>query len=414
MTPNEFEKLWNRYDPGGKGYLTHQEFLQKLGVNFASVDSGPSDRIAEENHQCLEKHFSTQQKLHKELDSFHKHQTKALDIKTIEQQIKLKMRVCGSKLSYFDFLKIVDDGRASKYGRRQEPSERDEEDFQTLSPQKALTKLKEAVAASYDQLYTPTSTWVEKVQRVTRPKSGQELTMEDILTRIQEVVRARFHTIAQAFLDLDYAHIDVISKEDFQEVFSKHFMLVTDLQNHTQRPHTAAPHSRPITNCQEVENKFRSALQKAWQDVYKACRANDPESRGEVAISEFVGVLKRFNLEVNEQELDQLTAKYDSARNGKFSYSDFLRNLVLVPNVGKGAAPQRMKLQRPRIPMSTGSLNPLFLDAVLRIQPKILSCWRGMRRTFLSCDDTRCGYISIPDFKQVSVVRLAVFTEHNV
>uniref|UniRef100_A0A8C5QE90 EF-hand domain-containing protein n=1 Tax=Leptobrachium leishanense TaxID=445787 RepID=A0A8C5QE90_9ANUR len=596
MTPNEFEKLWNRYDPGGKGYLTHQEFLQKLGVNFASVDSGPSDRIAEENHQCLEKHFSTQQKLHKELDSFHKHQTKALDIKTIEQQIKdkfreyyqdfsaaftkidrnkdglitlqdfrsmledmnfyledhqflellcrLKMRVCGSKLSYFDFLKIVDDGRASKYGRRQEPSERDEEDFQTLSPQKALTKLKEAVAASYDQLYTacslfdkddtgtikafelrrvldslcfkltekqfkhlmsslnprdghtidwqaflhnfpalpdePTSTWVEKVQRVTRPKSGQELTMEDILTRIQEVVRARFHTIAQAFLDLDYAHIDVISKEDFQEVFSKHFMLVTDLQfenlwnvlpvnsngnlmyhdflkrfcsdspapaaqtqthrntgwgsrpdssnkhhgnlsrsfsgirrpktappvlnkshNHTQRPHTAAPHSRPITNCQEVENKFRSALQKAWQDVYKACRANDPESRGEVAISEFVGVLKRFNLEVNEQELDQLTAKYDSARNGKFSYSDFLRNLVLVPNVGKGAAPQRMKLQRPRIPMSTGSLNPLFLDAVLRIQPKILSCWRGMRRTFLSCDDTRCGYISIPDFKQV-------------
>ncbi|KAM5172966.1 EF-hand calcium-binding domain-containing protein 6 [Mantella aurantiaca] len=586
ITSSEFEKLWNRYDPEEKGHLTHQEFLQKLGVNFASGDSGPSKRIVEDNHQTLEKHYNSQQKLHREMQAFHKHQTQGLNIKDIEQQVKdkfreyypdfaaafsridknkdgfisvqdfqrmleelnfdlsdeqflnllyrLRLRVIDSKLSYFDFLRLIDDGRASKYGQRQEqimPTE----DLKTLSPQKILVRMREAVKASQDKLYKAfssfdkddtgtikpfelhqildsfcfkltdkqflyllsklslnedrtidwkdflhsfsgsesVSTWVDRVERATRPRSGQELTMKDIFTHIQEIVTARFNTITQEFLNIDYAGISVICKEDFQELFNRNFMLLTDdqfenlwnslplnsygnLRYHdflrkfsyeipetpsqdqlsrnkessskssatnnrgslsrrpttapaiankpttpVQRPRTAAPPSTPIINCERLENGLKINLIKCWQDVHKAFREKDPEKQGEVSASDFSDVMKRFNMNLLKEELEQLTLKYDLRNNGNLSYTHFLRNVTLGPKQQGSALLQRVKLQKPRIPMNTGLHGATFIDAVLRIQPKILDCWRPMRRAFQSYDDARMGYISISDFKQV-------------
>ncbi|MEE6477547.1 hypothetical protein FKM82_011546 [Ascaphus truei] len=418
ITPKEFEKLWKRYDPEGKGYLTHQEFLQKLGVNLASGDCGPSRRIVEDDHTCIPKHYSKQQKTQEEMHEFQKHQTNALDIKDIEQQIKdkfrdyyqefsaafakmdtnkdgfitvhdfqsmlrgfhfylddhqflnllyrLRIKVYDSKISYFDFLKAIDDGRAPTYGQRQEQIV-SSENFQTLSPQKALDKLKDMVTSSYDVLCKPSSTWVERVQKVTRPKSTQELSMKDILARMREVVVARFYTIAQDFINIDYANIDVVSKDDFRDIFSRNVMLLTDdqfenlwhilplnsygnLRYHEflkrfscempatplrmllasdtekypkpsspvkhdltssrspsrirrpktapsvlnksntdiRRPRTAAAHSSPLINCEQIENKLRNNLQKTWQEVHKACREKDPERVGEITASDFL------------------------------------------------------------------------------------------------------------------------------
>ncbi|XP_056373356.1 EF-hand calcium-binding domain-containing protein 6 [Hyla sarda] len=588
ITKNEFEKLWHRYDPEGKGHLTHQEFLQKLGVNFASGDSGPSRRIVEDNHQALEKHYSSQQKIHQEMHEFHKHQTRALNIKDIEQQIKdkfreyypdfaaafnkmdknkdglisvddfrqmlqdlnfnldddqflnllyrLRLRVLDNKLSYFDFLKMIDNGRASKYGQRQEmivPTE----NIQNLSPHKMLVKLKESVKNSQEELHKafcafdkddtgtikplelhrildsfcfkltdkqfkyvlsklalnenntidwksflhnfptftaePVSTWVERVERATRPRSAQELTMRDIVTHIQEVMAARFYSITKDFFTIDYAGINVISKEDFRDFFHKHFMLLTDeqfdllwdvlpvnpygnLKYHdflkmfsreapttplllsgnaepsykrvssatqgqtsgtrrpktapptsnkpstpAQRPHTAAPRSVPMINCEQVENKLKSKISQCWQDVHRAFREKDQEKEGHVTPADFSAVLRQFIPDILEEELEKLTQKCDLGNNGKISYSDFLRNVTLGVTPQKNALLQRMKVQKPRIPMSTGLYGPYFLDAMLRIQPKILDNWRPMRRTFQSYDETRTGYISVQDFKQV-------------
>ncbi|KAM3926185.1 EF-hand calcium-binding domain-containing protein 6 [Leptodactylus fuscus] len=588
ITKNEFEKLWHRYDPEGKGHLTHQEFLQKLGVNFATGDFGPSERIMEDNQETLEKHYSSQHKIHQEMDEFHKYQTRALNMNDLELQIKHKFReyypdfaaafakidknkdglinmddfrqmledlnfhldddqflnllyrlglkVLDNKLSYFDFLKMVDDGRASKYGQRPEMIATTE-NVQNLSPQKVLEKLKESVKNSQEELHKafsafdkddtgtikpselhrildsfcfkltekqfkyvlsklapsenntidwksflrnfstfaaePISTWVERVERATRPRSGQELTMKDIVTHIREVIAARFYSITKELFSIDYAGINVISKEDFQEFFHKNFMLLTDdqfeilwnilplnpygnLRYHdflkmfssevpttplplsrsselnrkpessvtqgrtsltrrpktapstlnkpptpAQRPHTAVPHSAPMVNCEEVESKLKSKISKCWQDLHRAFREKDQEKEGQVTTTDFSAVLRQFNVEVSEEELENLILKYDMKNNGKISYSDVLRNVTLGTTPQKNALLQRMKLQKPRIAMSTGIYGPYFMEAMLRIQPKILHNWRPMRRTFQSYDQTRSGYINIQDFKQV-------------
>ncbi|CAI9564389.1 unnamed protein product, partial [Staurois parvus] len=99
--------------------------------------------------------------------------------------------------------------------------------------------------------------------------------------------------------------------------------------------------------------------------------------------------MKRFNMDVMKEELEQLTLKYDLRNNGNLSYTDFLRNVTFGPKQQGSALLQRVKLQKPRIPMSVGFHGSSFMDAVLRIQPKIVDCWRPMRRAFQSYDDAR-------------------------
>ncbi|KAM4748693.1 EF-hand calcium-binding domain-containing protein 6 [Rhinophrynus dorsalis] len=609
VTANEFEKLWSRYDPDGKGYLTHQEFLEKLGIHFAPADSGPSTRIVEENQACLEKHYSNQQKIQGDMDAFHKHQTKALDIKNIEQQIKdkfrenyqdyssafakidkdndglitvqdfrsvlqdlnfhldddqflnllyrLRVRVCDDMLSYCDFLKFIDDGRASKYGQRREQSA-PAESTQVLSPQRALVKLKDKVKSSYDDLckafssfdkddtgtirpfelhqildsfcfpltdkqfryllsklklnadhtidwkvflrnftaQEPASTWVDRVQRATRPRAAKELTMKDILAHIQEVVTARFYTIAQEFINLDYATINVVSKDGFREIFNRNFLLLTEdqfenlwnklplnaygnlkypdflrrfsgdapaapercissysaellskldsslIQEQTsssphpgirrpktapmvlkrsktgiQRPRTAAICSSTLINCEQAifaihetpecsvlqlqnKSKLQCTCEHFMQAIHTGSIGDNSAYRNLQWVTDLI-IMKTFNVDMNEEELDQLTVKYDLRNNGRFSYSDFLRNVMLGPKPKENTLLQRMKLHKPRVPLSTGPNGPLFLNTMLRIQPKILDCWRPMRRTFQSCDEARSGYVGVQDFRQV-------------
>ncbi|XP_050792351.1 EF-hand calcium-binding domain-containing protein 6 [Gopherus flavomarginatus] len=338
ITPKEFEKLWARYDTVGKGYLTHQEFLQKLGLEFAPADTGLSRYIVEDNYASLMEHYSNQQKKHLEMEEQQKQQIKALHVSEIKKQIKDKFRdyfqdfnkafykldknkdgyitvddlrrmlqefnyylddeqfnsllnslgisIHDSKLSYFDFLRAIDDGRASKYQQRQKHAA-PPASFAMLSLEKTLIKIKEIVTSSYDLLYKAfslfdkegtgavkalefrqvldhfcfklsdkqfrhllkklriyenyTVDWkfflknidlleTEKGQKVTQPKSSQELSKKDILTRIQEVVTARFNTIAQEFKDTDCEKVNTVSKEDFRGICNHHFLLLTDEQ----------------------------------------------------------------------------------------------------------------------------------------------------------------------------------------
>lgn len=49
-----------------------------------------------------------------------------------------------------------------------------------------------------------------------------------------------------------------------------------------------------------------------------------------------------------------------------------------------------------------GAETSSFYSALLRIQPKIMHCWRPMRRTFKSYDQTGTGFVGVTDFRKVS------------
>ncbi|MGH0129470.1 UNVERIFIED_CONTAM: hypothetical protein FKN15_075548 [Acipenser sinensis] len=196
------------------------------------------------------------------------------------------------KLAYFDFLRVIDDGRASKYGSTQVPIAEVESEISIY--QKALEDIKKKVTASFDNLqkgfaaidkkmsgalkqeefrrvldsfcfrfsdplftyllskiklskdntvdwidfmqsysllnHKSTNECLEKVQKASKPLTAKVLSMTDILTRIHEVVSSRLETITKEIKDIDYAQINVISKEDFRKISNQYFMRLTDEQ----------------------------------------------------------------------------------------------------------------------------------------------------------------------------------------
>nr|XP_042704136.1 EF-hand calcium-binding domain-containing protein 6 isoform X2 [Chrysemys picta bellii] len=535
ITPKEFEKLWARYDTVAKGYLTHQEFLQKLGLEFAPADTGLSRHIVEDNYASLMEHYSNQQKKHLEMEEQQKQQTKALHVSEIKKQINLGISIHDSKLSYFDFLRAIDDGRASKYQKRQKHAA-PPASFAMLSLEKTLIKIKEIVTSSYDLLYKAfslfdkegtgaikalefrqvldhfcfklsdrqfrhllkklriyenhTIDWkfflkninllleTEEGQKVAQPKSSQELSKKDILTRIQEVVTARFNTIAREFKDIDCEKVNTVSKEDFRGICNRQFLLLTDEQFEnlwntvpvdadgrlkycdflkkfnsevvtmpsdtpstnnapcsskpttpaepgsglpsqpsrpktassplgqvktpmSSRPRTAMAWSPPLLNCEPIENKIRKIIQHSWREILKDCREKDVDRLGEISTSDFLAIAEKFSLDLSKEEISQIATKYDIKNNDKFAYCDFLQSCVLLMKPQESSLLQRMIIQKPRIPRSPGPQSLTFFNAMLRIQPQILHCWRPMRRTFKSYDESGSGLLSVQDFRQV-------------
>ncbi|XP_066264763.1 EF-hand calcium-binding domain-containing protein 6-like isoform X1 [Branchiostoma lanceolatum] len=345
LKSSEFNKLWTRYDVDQKGYLTHGEFVEVLGLTFAPGDMhGTSRRIVDDSQAFLDQHHQGQQARHQQIAANQMKAAGHMTAAEVEQQLKDKFREYyqdfdkafrkvdynkdgtvdirelqrvliehnffleeeqffelldrlglspeKGKLSYPDFLKAIDDGRASKYGRRRSPV--NIEEYDGLPAEKSLEKLREKVASNFvvvekafnafdkestgkvkasefrriidhfcfrhsDKQFRAllaklsfhsdntinwraflddfkkneqeaTQNWLEDIQKAAKPKSPQELAMQEVQARVQEAVSARFYAFARSFAEVDYAKIGVVAKEDFRDILNKNAIRLSDDQ----------------------------------------------------------------------------------------------------------------------------------------------------------------------------------------
>ncbi|NXA50749.1 EFCB6 protein, partial [Nothocercus julius] len=169
----------------------------------------------------------------------------------------------------------------------------------------------------------------------------------------------------------------------------------------SSRPQTTATCSAPVLNCEPIENKIRKKIKHSWRRILKDCKEKDLHKKGEIPVSDFLDIAEKFELDLSEDEVKQITTKYDFKNNGKFAYCNFLQSCILFLKPKETSLLQRMIIPKPQIPLSPGPQTTAFFSAMLRIQPQILHCWRPMRRTFKSYDESRTGFLNIPDFRQV-------------
>uniref|UniRef100_A0A8C5RRL9 EF-hand domain-containing protein n=1 Tax=Laticauda laticaudata TaxID=8630 RepID=A0A8C5RRL9_LATLA len=167
------------------------------------------------------------------------------------------------------------------------------------------------------------------------------------------------------------------------------------------RPYTAGVPSPPILNCQPIESKIRKNVQHCWKEILKECREKDVERSGEISVEDILGIIEKFHLNLTKEEIQQLITKYDFKSVGKFAYCDFLQSCVLMFKQQEVPPLQRLLIQNSRVQNIPGPQSPTFLNAMMRIQPQILHCWRPMRRTFKFYDENGTGLLSIQDFRQV-------------
>ncbi|NXU47038.1 EFCB6 protein, partial [Turnix velox] len=169
----------------------------------------------------------------------------------------------------------------------------------------------------------------------------------------------------------------------------------------SSHPKTTATCSASPINGETVENKIKKNIQCSWRGILKVCEEKDTSKLGEIPMSGFLDAAEKLNLNLSEEEMRWITTKYDLKRNGRFAYYDLLQSCVLLLKPQESSLLQRVIIQKPQKPLSPGPQTTSFFSAMLRIQPQILHCWRPMKHTFKSYNESQTGLLHIADFRQV-------------
>ncbi|XP_074128005.1 EF-hand calcium-binding domain-containing protein 6 isoform X3 [Sminthopsis crassicaudata] len=167
----------------------------------------------------------------------------------------------------------------------------------------------------------------------------------------------------------------------------------------------------PLQNLEVIETKLRKKMQGCWKEMLKECKEKDVDKQGEITVADFQALVDKYNLDISKEECQHLITKYDLKNNGKFAYCDFFQSCVLLLKPKETSLMQRMKIQQVYMMKGAGTQSASFYAALLRIQPKILHCWRPMRRTFKSYDESGTGLLSIADFRKDPIERAG---ENNI
>ncbi|KAM8777483.1 EF-hand calcium-binding domain-containing protein 6 [Rhynchonycteris naso] len=163
----------------------------------------------------------------------------------------------------------------------------------------------------------------------------------------------------------------------------------------------SVPGTPPLQNCEPIESRLRRKMQGCWRELLRECKERDVHKQGDIAASEFLALVERFSLDLSKEESQQLIIKYDLKDNGRFAYCDFIQSCVLLLKAKETSLMQRMKIQNAYKMKEAGAESSSFYSALLRIQPKIVDCWRPMRRTFKAYDENGTGFVDVADFRKV-------------
>ncbi|KAM6216502.1 EF-hand calcium-binding domain-containing protein 6 [Rhynchocyon petersi] len=162
-----------------------------------------------------------------------------------------------------------------------------------------------------------------------------------------------------------------------------------------------SPVSPPLQNCEAVESRLRPKMRSCWRELLRECKALDSDRSGEISPSHFLALAEKFKLGLSKEEGQQLLTKYDQRNRGKFAYCDFIQSCVLMLRAKETSLMQRLKIQNFHKMKEAGTETSSFYSALLRIQPKIVYCWRPMRRSFKAYDQDGTGFLSVTDFRKV-------------
>ncbi|XP_027447512.2 EF-hand calcium-binding domain-containing protein 6 isoform X7 [Zalophus californianus] len=462
LTPREFEKLWMSYDTEGRGHITYQEFLQKLGINY----SADIHRPYTEDYFNFMGHFTKPQQMQEEVKQLEQNMDRAAPVR---EKLKDHYQDISKALTKLDRSKngCIPIGRMQKMLQECGCSLKEEE----------LTDLLHSWGISWHDNsfnYLDFLKAVESSKPIRpQPKEKEENTQvnfstldpEDVVKNVQEVVASSDVALSMAFSALDKEDTGFVKASDFGQVLKDFCYKLTDNQYHYFLrklkihliPHinwkyflqnfssffeeTAAewaekmPKGPPPTSPKETTNQeLLARLHKAVGSHYRAIAQEfenfDTMKTNTTSRDEFRAVCSRHVQILTDEQFDRLWSEMPVNAKGRLKYLDFLsmfssERAATPPTAGSSVKAQRGSsvpevldgsrsaasspthdlkagLKPPSHPCKeSGAETSSFYSALLRIQPKIVHCWRPMRRTFKAYDEGGTGLLSVADFRKV-------------
>lgn len=215
--------------------------------------------------------------------------------------------------------------------------------------------------ASYEPAMSPVHTPV----RIPSPESlTPPLSASDVERNIKDAICRRWQQIQKSFRNIDSGNKGTVDFEQLKDVllkhdihlsptellslwrkhsseekggivykdFMRHFVLNLKSQegNSLTRP-KLQPSRMPTSpgyrsdRLIELMATIRAPIKREWKEMRRAFRGLDKSGNGTCSLVEFRQMMRKFKVDLNEEEFFHLFSFYDKNMTGRISYNDFLR-----------------------------------------------------------------------------------------
>ncbi|KAL8573501.1 hypothetical protein ACOMHN_047772 [Nucella lapillus] len=168
----------------------------------------------------------------------------------------------------------------------------------------------------------------------------------------------------------------------------------------TKRATTAHARASPSPFLTLIMRKARPAVQRNWEYLRQAFRSSDPNGLGTVTFQQMRRLVEVLRAGLSPEERNQLCEEFDFRKNGRCNYLAFMKAFSAenCPDSLDAYDPRARVLDR----KPKDSAEPLTVsDALTLIRQKLLKQYKSLRRGFTTNDRSKCGYLSMEDFKRV-------------
>ncbi|KAL9984282.1 hypothetical protein ACROYT_G006557 [Oculina patagonica] len=217
----------------------------------------------------------------------------------------------------------------------------------------------------FEALYEPAVSPVRSPVRIPSPETvTPPLSASDVERHIKDAICRRWQHIQKSFRSIDSGNKGTVNFEQLKDVlwkhdihlgpsellslwkkhsneekggivykdFMRHFVLNLKSQDSSSlaRPKlqpTRMPTSPGLMSERLIElmATIRAPVRRDWKEMRRTFRGLDKSGTGYCSLLEFRQMMRRFKIDLNEEEFFHLFSFYDKNMTGKISYNDFLR-----------------------------------------------------------------------------------------
>lgn len=215
--------------------------------------------------------------------------------------------------------------------------------------------------ASYEPAVSPVRSPVRipSPEFLTPPPSAS-----DVEKKIKEAICRRWQHIQKSFRNIDSENKGIVNFEQLKDIlwkhdieltpnellslwkkhsseenggvvykdFMRHFVLNLKSQDGNSLARPKLQSSRMPTSpglmserLIELMATIRASIRRDWKEMRRAFRSLDKRGSGSCSLLEFRQIMRKFKIELNEEEFFHLFSFYDKNITGRISYNDFLR-----------------------------------------------------------------------------------------
>ncbi|XP_048014418.1 EF-hand calcium-binding domain-containing protein 6 isoform X1 [Megalobrama amblycephala] len=461
ITPNEFEKLWHRYDEEGKGFLTQTAFLRKFKAT--SDEDSQSDALQEQLTEIsttpdLEVMLQNLRKwigsdfesvsgslvvLDKNKDGYvtvtdllsllRRHGFQLTETQLTCLLNLLGFEACLKELPYLDFLKhlagppvssgtAVDPPQSSPMG-----SPEPVEDVEELSPERAIQRVKELITASSDTLYKAFSAF---------DKTGDGMITQTEFRQVLDhfcmcLSDVQFRKLLSE-MRLSEGEEIMIDWREFLQVFNLHTQETADEWLKKIHKMRFPNQTRPLV-ISDILRRVQEVVSARIYTITKEMVDLDYANINTISKMDFKTICDRHFMRLTDDQFQNLWKMLPVNGFGNLEYREFLKKFSgeqkglekvakSLPGSARSTLERPASLRRPKtapctFTRSTSSVSerlqrpstasrrstPLLNceDVEMKVRSRIQDCWRHIQRRCRQADPERTGEIDVDIFLEI-------------